>query len=66
MASAEIQAFQDKLLKPLNDKYIKVVAAIAKENGYLYIFDLASGAIAYHPENSGDITDLVKKKLNAN
>jgi outer membrane protein len=65
-ASAEIQAFQDKLLKPLNDKYLKVVAAIAKENGYAYIFDLASGAVAYHPDDTGDITELVKKKLASN
>jgi outer membrane protein len=65
-ASAEIQDYQDKLLKPLNDKYLKIVAAVAKENGYAYIFDLASGGVAYHPETAGDITDLVKKKMGSN
>ena len=65
-ASAEIQDYQDKLLKPLNDKYLKIVAAVAKENGYSYIFDLASGSVAYHTEASGDITDLVKKKMSSN
>lgn len=62
-ASAEIQSYQDKLLKPLNDKYIKMVAAVAKENGYSYIFDIAGGSVAYYPETAGDITELVKKKM---
>ena len=65
-ASAEIQGYQEKLLKPLNDKYLKIVAAVAKENGYTYIFDVASGSVAYHPDITGDITDLVKKKMSAN
>ncbi len=65
-ASAEIQDYQDKLLKPLNDKYLKIVASVAKENGYAYIFDVASGSVAYHPETTGDITDLVKKKMGSN
>jgi outer membrane protein len=65
-ASAEIQDYQDKLLKPLNDKYIKMVAAVAKENGYSYIFDVAAGGVAYYPETTGNITDLVKKRMGAN
>jgi len=55
-----------KLLKPLNDKYLKVVQAVAKENGYTFIFDLATGVVAYYPENSGDVTELVKKKMGIN
>jgi outer membrane protein len=65
-ASTAIQAFQDKLLKPLNDKYLKVVSAVAKENGYTYIFYLGTGAVVYHPDSTGDISDLVKKKLGIN
>jgi outer membrane protein len=65
-ASSEIQEFQDKLLKPLNDKYLKMVNAVAKENGYSYIFDLGTGSVVYHPEKEGDISDLVKKKLGIN
>ncbi len=65
-ASGEIQSYQDKLLKPLNDKYLKIVAAVAKENGYDYIFDIAAGSVAYYPESTGNITDLVKKKMGGN
>ena len=65
-ATAEIQDYQQKLIQPLNDKYLKVVSAVAKENGYSYIFDLAGGTLAYYPEKDGDITDLVKKKMGIN
>lgn len=65
-ANGEIQKFQLKLMKPLNDKYLKIIQAVAKENGYTYVFDLASGAVVYHPDNNGDVTDLVKKKMGIN
>ncbi|MFM2305396.1 MAG: hypothetical protein RLZZ367_65, partial [Bacteroidota bacterium] len=65
-AQGEVQKLQQKLLKPLNDKYLKVVSAVAKENGYTLIFDLSTNIVAYYPENSGDITDLVKKKMGIN
>jgi len=64
--SGRIQEFQDKLLKPLNDKYLKILKVVAKENGYTYIFDLSSGSIVYHPDNTGDVSELVKKKLGIN
>jgi outer membrane protein len=65
-ADMEVQNLQAKLIKPLNDKYLKIVQAVAKENGYAYIFDLASGSVAYHPENTGDVTALVKQKMGIN
>lgn len=64
-AQGEVEKLQQKLMKPLNDKYLKVVQAVAKENGYTYIFDIARGAVVYHPE-TGDVTDLVKKKMGIN
>jgi len=63
---ADMQRLQEKLMKPLNDKYLKIVNQVAKENGYNYIFDIASGGVVYYPENTGDITELVKKKMNIN
>lgn len=65
-AQGEVEKLQAKLMKPLNDKYLKVVQAVAKENGYTYIFDLATGVVAYYPENTGDVTELVKKKMGIN
>ena len=65
-ADDDIQKLQSKLMKPLNDKYLKIVKAVASENGYTYVFDLASGAVVYHPESKGDVTELVKKKMGIN
>lgn len=62
----EIQRLQYKLIKPINDKYIKIVDIVAKENNYTYIFDIATGSVVYHPENTGDITGLVKSKMGIN
>lgn len=59
----EIQTMQAKRLKPMNDKYLKIVNEVAKENGYSYIFDIATGSVAYYPPTSGDVTGLVKKKM---
>ena len=65
-AQGEVEKLQMKLMKPLNDKYLKVVQLVAKENGYTYIFDIATGTVAYYPENTGDVTELVKKKMGIN
>ncbi|MES2619639.1 MAG: OmpH family outer membrane protein [Bacteroidota bacterium] len=65
-ADAEMQKMQVKLMKPLNDKYLKIVKAVAQENGLAYVFDLASGAVVYHPESKGDVTELVKRKMGIN
>jgi outer membrane protein len=65
-ANGDLRQLQEKLLQPINDKYLKTVSAVAKENGYTYIFDIGSGSIPYYPEKTGDISDMVKKKLGIN
>lgn len=65
-ATAEMESLQGKLMKPLNDKYLKIVGIVAKENGYTYIFDLAGGTVVYYPETGGDVTSLVKTKMGIN
>jgi outer membrane protein len=64
-AQGEIDKLQAKLMKPLNDKYLKIVQSVAKENGYTYIFDVTNGMVVYYPE-TGDVTELVKKKMGIN
>ncbi len=59
---SRLEKLQSGMLKPLNDKYLKMVKAVANEGGYSFIFDIASGGVVYYPE-TGDITDLVKKKM---
>lgn len=59
----QLQQRQTELMKPIQDKYLKTVRDIAKEQGYAYILDITSGAVAYFPEDSGDMTDAVLTKM---
>ena len=60
----DLQKMQQDKLKPINDKYLKAVKEVALANGYSYIIDVASGAVAYYPETGGsDVTSLVGKQL---
>lgn len=62
-AQGDLQSKQEELLKPLIDKAKAAIAEVAKENGYTYVFDSSVGVLLYF-ENSDDILELVKKKLN--
>jgi outer membrane protein len=59
----DLQKLQQEKLKPINDKYLKAVKEVATGNGYSYILDVVSGAVAYYPEGTDDVTSLVMKKL---
>jgi outer membrane protein len=62
-AQEDLQSKQEELLKPLIDKAKAAIAEVAKENGYTYVFDSSVGVLLYF-ENSDDIIEFVKKKLN--
>jgi len=49
-----------ELIAPLRTKAMDAIKAVAKENGYTYIFDM--GALIVAPPGD-DILELVKKKL---
>ncbi|MBK8658682.1 MAG: OmpH family outer membrane protein [Bacteroidetes bacterium] len=59
----DLQKLQVDKMKPINDKYLAAVKEVAKANGYSYVIDIVSGAVAYYPEDNSDVTDLVMKKL---
>jgi outer membrane protein len=61
--NGDLQKTQQDKMKPVNDKYLKAVKEVAEGNGYTYIIDVASGAVAYFPDKTNDVTDLVLKKL---
>lgn len=62
-AQKQVGAKRDELLKPILDRVDAAVKVVAKENGYLMVFDTSSGAMLYAADTE-DITELVKKKLN--
>lgn len=61
--NSDLQKAQQDKMKPINDKYLKAVKEVAEGNGYAYIIDVASGAVAYFPDKTNDVTDLVLKKM---
>lgn len=53
---------ENQLLQPILDKVNTAIRAVAKENGYEYIFDASTGFVLYADEST-DVTNLVKAKL---
>ena len=64
-AQADLQKYAEEQMKPLQDKYMKGVKDISKEQGYTYIFDISAGGVVYYPESGSDITQAVKTKIGA-
>ena len=63
-ASTQLQEKQVELFKPVTEKADKAINAVGKENGFIYIFDLSGGQIAYFDETkSTNVMSLVKAKL---
>ena len=62
-AQTDLQKKSQDLSAPVNEKVRKAINEVGTENGYLYIFDLASQSIIYQSPKSNDVTALVKKKL---
>lgn len=53
-----------QLLQPILTKLDEAIRAIAKENGYSFIFDTSTGGSLFAAE-SDDVTPLVKKKYDS-
>lgn len=56
----DLEQKQYELAKPFQDKIQEAINAVAKENGYAYIFDTQT--LLFY-DNGDDITPLIKKKL---
>jgi outer membrane protein len=61
-ADSDLQAKQAELFAPLTNRAKDAINAIAKDNGYTYVFDLSVGAVIYY-ENADNLMPLVKTKL---
>jgi len=65
MAQQEMQKQQQKLMGPVIDKATAAVQKVSKAAGLIVVYDISSGALAYHDESMmTDILPLVKKELN--
>jgi len=61
-AQADLTQKREELYKPILDKAENAIKAVAKEQGFAYIFDTQNQAVVYF-EGGQDITALVKTKL---
>lgn len=62
-AQQDLQQKESELIQPIIEKIKTTIDEVGKENGFLYIFDTASGNLLFMSSESVDITPLVRKKL---
>jgi outer membrane protein len=62
-AEQDLQKQRANLYQPIFEKANKAISAVAKENGFTYILDLAQGGVIYYDEASTNILPLVKQKM---
>ncbi|MBL7809431.1 MAG: OmpH family outer membrane protein [Saprospiraceae bacterium] len=64
-ANQMVTAKREELLKPILTRVDEAIRTVAKESGYLMIFDTSTGAMLFANETD-DVTALVKAKLGVN
>ncbi|HEX2976057.1 MAG TPA: OmpH family outer membrane protein [Bacteroidales bacterium] len=63
-AQAQLQEKQSSLFQPIYAKVDKAIKDVGKENGFVYVFDVAKGSLLYFDETkSTNIMNLAKAKL---
>ncbi len=63
-AQTQLQNKQTELFQPIMAKVDKAIKEIGKENGYLYIFDVAKGSLLYFDETkSTNVMPMARAKL---
>ena len=63
-AQEQLQNKQVELFQPIYTKVDKAIKDVGKENGFLYVFDIAKGSLLYFDETkSTNVLALAKVKL---
>jgi outer membrane protein len=63
-AQTQLQNKQAEVFQPIYAKVDKAIKDVGKDNGFLYVFDIAKGALLYYDETkSTNVLALVKTKL---
>ncbi len=62
VAQEDVGKKQQELMAPIQTKVMNAINAVAKEQGYAYIFDIGSGAAVYYAGGE-DVSAAVKTKL---
>ena len=63
-AQQQLQDKQVELFQPIYTKVDKAIKDVGKENGFLYVFDVAKGSLLYFDESkSTNVLPMAKTKL---
>jgi outer membrane protein len=63
-AQEKLQSKQQELFQPVYAKVDKAIKDVGKENGFMYVFDIAKGMLLYFDETkSTNVMPLAKAKL---
>lgn len=63
-AQNQLQNKQTEVFQPIYSKVDKAIKDVGKENGFLYVFDIAKGSLLYFDETKSiNVLTLVKTKL---
>lgn len=62
-AQQDYQKQQADIMKPIIDKANAAISKVAKANGFIYVFDISTGTVAFFSDQSVDVLPLVKKEL---
>lgn len=66
LAQQQLQAKEQELKAPLLLKVQNAIQEVGGEQGFIYIFEAASGLPVYHSDKSIDVGPMVKAKLGIN
>lgn len=62
--SQDLQNQQTKLMQPVIEKARAAIEKVAAEGGYIAVFDMAAGSLAYYDKNQmTDLTPILRKEL---
>ncbi len=62
-AQNEFSQMQQELMTPIIKKAAEAIEKVGKEQGFMYIFDLSVGGVAFKSANSVDVLPLAKQVL---
>jgi len=62
-AQEDLQQKEMELIQPIFEKIEKTISEVARERGYIYVFDIDANSILYFSDESEDILPYVREKM---
>ncbi len=62
-AQEDLQMREMELIQPIFEKIEKAISEVARERGYIYVFDIDANSILYFSDDSEDVLPFVREKL---